>query len=132
MAFLGSFGEAVNKGAESLGGSVGLTKNASRNAFLGGLLFGPGNALAGAAAGPMANYFTGSDAKNAANDAQKEANKTRKASVKRQMGARDQADSFAIAALRQNNSQAANSTGFGEQAPGGFVGSNLPTTAGTF
>lgn len=122
MSFLG----AVNNFAENVGGSLGLTKNASRNALLGLATGGVGGALIGMAAGPVANFFTGADAKNAANDAAKEAQKVRRRSVVRQLEEKQQADSIAMSGLRNNSSNSAS-----QQAPG-FIGSNLQTTAGTF
>ena len=68
-------------------------------------------------------------------DAEKKAEKARVQSVIRQMGAQQQAESTALAGLRSTASGKSNKTSSGvstEQTPGGFLGSNLTTTAGTF
>lgn len=124
MAFL----DGITDDLGGIGKSFGLSGNASKNAFLGSL-FGPGNAVTGAMAGPIANYFTGADAANASKAAQREANRTKRRSLVRQMGEREQADSFALSALRQNN-KPADGGGLGPNSPG-FIGSGL-STSGTF
>lgn len=124
-----AFFDFINKPVEDIGGTFGLTPNASRNAFLGGLIGGIPGIAAGAAAGPVANFFSGADAANAANSAKNEAERTRRKAIVSQMNLKSQADSLALAGFKQNTG---GNSGSNNNAPGGFIGSNLNTTSGTF
>jgi hypothetical protein len=117
-SFLGDlFGGLTNTDNSNSGSTSGSQKN---------------NFLFGSSSSTISGYFSGVGAKDAANTAAKQAESARRQSIIGQMGAKQQADSMALAGLKSSNSGTSNGAAQGNnQKPGGFIGSNL-NTAGTF
>jgi hypothetical protein len=100
-------------------------------AFSGALAGGAAGGLPGAAVGFIAGGVLSSEQEDAAANekkkAEKKAEQARVASISKQLGAQQQADATALAGV--SKSSKGNTA---QQTPGGFVGSNLTTSAGTF
>ena len=93
---------------------------------------GKENFLFGHGASTIGGYISGRGAQDAQKKAADEAEKARRMSLIKQMGAKQQADSMALAGLKtQNNTTKPSGNNTANQSPG-FIGSGLTTTAGTF
>lgn len=110
-----------------LGAALGMAAGAALAAPTGGMSIGMGAAMGASIGGSIG---TAKGQESAQRDdmrlAQKEAEKARVESATKQMGAKQQAESLALAGLTRTSK-----TGTSQQAPG-FIGQNLPTSAGTF
>jgi hypothetical protein len=110
-----------------LGAALGMAAGAALALPTGGMSVGAG-AAAGASLG---SSFGGMEAQKdeaakALETAKSDAEKARAESLTKQMGAKQQAESLSLAGLTRTNKTNSTAT----QA--GFVGQNLPTSAGTF
>jgi hypothetical protein len=109
-----------------LGGALG-------GAATGAMLGGPIGAGVGFFAGGVMTSMQEDSAIKARKKAEMDAENARRKSLISKMGAKQQADSMALAGLRRNsgsNSGGGNNSA-AQQTPG-FIGAGLSTTAGTF
>ena len=107
--------------------SGGFLSGAFSGALAGGAVGGPVGAAVGFFAGGVLSSEQEDAAQAEKKKAQAAAEKARIASITNQMGAQKQAESTVFAGV--SKSTKGNTT---QQTPGGFLGSNLPTSAGTF
>lgn len=115
------------------GAGTGAGIGAAIGAPLGGITALPA-ALIGAGIGFLAGGIMGNaqanSSRRAQKNAEKEAERLRRESIIKQMGAKQQADSVALAGLTSNKTGGGSNSG--SQSPGGFIGANTTTTSGTF
>ena len=112
------------------GGMGGAATGASVGFFAGG----PVGAGVGAAVGFLAGGIIGASqsdrGRRARIDAEKEAERARQNAIRREMGAKQQAESLAFANFKKGGS-APTSKGISADSAG-FIGTNLPNSSGTF
>lgn len=113
----------------------GFLMGAASGAAAGGMAGGPWGAAAGAVIGGALGYVQANKQRKATKKAQRNAEAARVASVTRQFGAKQQADSIMASTLMRpmnggsgQQSRTNSSTGL----PAGVIGSNLPSSSGTF
>jgi hypothetical protein len=117
---------------EASQGFVGALGGAATGAAVGTALGGPGlGTVAGAAIGGGLALWQAQQGTRSRKKAQEQAEQARIRAVTKEMGARQQAENLATAGLRNTGRRSSGSSG-GVSAPQGFIGQNLPTTAGTF
>jgi hypothetical protein len=107
--------------------SGGFLSGAFSGAVSGGVAGGLPGAVVGAFVGGVIGSEQEDSAANAKKKAEKAAERARIASVSKQLGAQQQADTTVLATASK-----ASTSNTAQQTPGGFVGSNLTTSAGTF
>jgi len=138
------FGELGGYIGEGLAGTSGAKLFGSSVETMGQLIIGAGGAIGqtgvaaihglGNAVGDTYNEVSGVNAqKEAQKKAEQRSIKARRDSLRKQFGARQQADSASLASMRNSYRSATGGSGIGvDNTQGSFMGDNMVTTAGTF